>query len=172
MCRTHLLGRQRGPLLDPSRGAWAVRRNKRSALRRSCAKAVCWKHLIRDDENFRRGVEYCYINRAKHGLVTRGRDWPHSSFHRGVRSCSPRIGPATSRQRATSASVFERERRNALRLLRPTVLARINCRMNHALDGALVFNQFRNGVIGVVTSVSAFRSPLPQIGQRFRPIGD
>jgi hypothetical protein len=28
----------------------------------------------------------CYINPVKHGLVTRVRDWPHSSFHRDVRA--------------------------------------------------------------------------------------
>jgi putative transposase len=43
-----------------------------------------WEHLIRDEEDFRRHVEYCYINPVRHGLVTRVRDWPHSSFHRDV----------------------------------------------------------------------------------------
>src|SRR5690242_20290242 len=32
-----------------------------------------WEHLIRDDEDYRRHVEYCYINPVKHGLVTRTR---------------------------------------------------------------------------------------------------
>jgi putative transposase len=45
-----------------------------------------WEHLIRDDEDYRRHVEYCYINPVKHGLVTRVRDWPYSSFHRDVRA--------------------------------------------------------------------------------------
>jgi putative transposase len=45
-----------------------------------------WEHLIRNDEDFRRHVEYCSINPVKHGLVTRVRDWPHSSFHRDVRA--------------------------------------------------------------------------------------
>src|SRR5436309_2300847 len=45
-----------------------------------------WEHLIRDDEDYRRHVEYCYINPVKHGLVRRVRDWPHSSFHRDVRA--------------------------------------------------------------------------------------
>src|SRR3954468_22104192 len=45
-----------------------------------------WEHRIRDEEDFRRHVEYCYINPVKHGLVTRVRDWPHSSFHRDVRA--------------------------------------------------------------------------------------
>jgi len=43
-----------------------------------------WEHLIRDDRDYARHVEYCYINPVKHGLVRRVRDWPHSSFHRDV----------------------------------------------------------------------------------------
>jgi putative transposase len=45
-----------------------------------------WEHLIRDEADYARHVEYCYVNPLKHGLVTRVRDWPHSSFHRDVRS--------------------------------------------------------------------------------------
>jgi putative transposase len=44
-----------------------------------------WEHLIRDDADYARHVEYCYINPVKHHLVRRVRDWPHSSFHRDVR---------------------------------------------------------------------------------------
>jgi len=44
-----------------------------------------WEHLIRDDADYARHVEYCYINPVKHGLVRRVQDWPHSSFHRDVR---------------------------------------------------------------------------------------
>ena len=43
-----------------------------------------WEHLIRDDADFQRHVEYCYINPLKHGLVRRVCDWPYSSFHRDV----------------------------------------------------------------------------------------
>src|SRR5262252_495451 len=43
-----------------------------------------WEHLIRDDADYARHVEYCYINPVKHGLVRRVQDWPHSSFHRDV----------------------------------------------------------------------------------------
>jgi putative transposase len=45
-----------------------------------------WEHLIRDEADYARHVEYCYINAVKHGLVARVRDWPHSSFHRDVRA--------------------------------------------------------------------------------------
>ena len=43
-----------------------------------------WEHLIRDEIDYTRHVEYCYINPMKHGHVRRVQDWPHSSFHRDV----------------------------------------------------------------------------------------
>jgi putative transposase len=45
-----------------------------------------WEHLIRDEVDYARHVEYCYINPVKHGLVNCVSDWPHSSFHRDVRA--------------------------------------------------------------------------------------
>jgi putative transposase len=45
-----------------------------------------WEHLIRDESDYARHVEYCYINPVKHGLAVHVRDWPHSSFHRDVRA--------------------------------------------------------------------------------------
>ena len=43
-----------------------------------------WEHLIRNEADYARHIEYCYINPVKHGLVRRVRDWPYSSFHRDV----------------------------------------------------------------------------------------
>ena len=43
-----------------------------------------WEHTIRDDDDFARHVDYVHFNPVKHGLVSRIRDWPHSSFHRYV----------------------------------------------------------------------------------------
>ena len=45
-----------------------------------------WEHLIRNEEDFRRHVDYVHVNSLKHGLVRRVRDWPFSSFHRNVRA--------------------------------------------------------------------------------------
>ncbi|WP_315721720.1 MULTISPECIES: REP-associated tyrosine transposase [unclassified Bradyrhizobium] len=45
-----------------------------------------WEHLIRDEGDYARHVEYCYINPVKHGLVSSVVEWPHSSFHRDVRA--------------------------------------------------------------------------------------
>ena len=44
-----------------------------------------WEHTIRDERDFARHVDYIHINPVKHGLVTRVRDWPFSSFHRMVK---------------------------------------------------------------------------------------
>jgi putative transposase len=44
-----------------------------------------WEHTVRDEEDFERHVDYIHFNPVKHGLVSRVRDLPHSSFHRFVR---------------------------------------------------------------------------------------
>ncbi|MCH8544687.1 MAG: transposase [Alcanivorax sp.] len=44
-----------------------------------------WDHLIRDEEDYRRHMDYIHFNPVKHGLVARVADWPFSSFHRAVR---------------------------------------------------------------------------------------
>ncbi len=44
-----------------------------------------WEHLIRDEDDFKRHVEYIHWNPTKHGWVEKPRDWPFSSFHSHVR---------------------------------------------------------------------------------------
>ncbi|HDT1383551.1 TPA: transposase [Klebsiella aerogenes] len=44
-----------------------------------------WEHAIRNDEDYRRHMDYVYINPVKHRLVGRVSDWPYSTFHRDVR---------------------------------------------------------------------------------------
>ncbi|MBC3883265.1 transposase [Undibacterium sp. LX40W] len=43
-----------------------------------------WEHLIRDELDFQRHVDYVHVNPLKHGLVKRVRDWPYSTFHQHV----------------------------------------------------------------------------------------
>jgi putative transposase len=43
-----------------------------------------WEHAIRDEADLARHVDYIHFNPVKHGLVSRVRDWPHSSFHQYV----------------------------------------------------------------------------------------
>ncbi len=45
-----------------------------------------WEHLIRDEADFSRHVDYIHMNPVKHELVKRVADWPHSSFHRYVKA--------------------------------------------------------------------------------------
>ena len=40
-----------------------------------------WEHLIRDDLDYQRHVDYIHWNPVKHGWVQQVKDWPHSSFH-------------------------------------------------------------------------------------------
>ena len=44
-----------------------------------------WEHLIRDETDFRRHMDYIHWNPMKHGYVKRVADWPYSTFHRYVR---------------------------------------------------------------------------------------
>ena len=41
-----------------------------------------WEHLIRDDSDLHRHLDYIHYNPVKHGHVPNPADWPHSSFHR------------------------------------------------------------------------------------------
>ena len=43
-----------------------------------------WEHLLRDDTDYRRHVDYVHFNPVKHQHVRRVADWPYSSFHRYV----------------------------------------------------------------------------------------
>ena len=43
-----------------------------------------WEHLIRDDADYQRHVDYVHVNPLKHGYVKRVQDWPYSTFHRYV----------------------------------------------------------------------------------------
>jgi putative transposase len=44
-----------------------------------------WEHLVRDDIDFERHLDYTHYNPVRHGYVTRAVDWPYSTFHRYVR---------------------------------------------------------------------------------------
>jgi putative transposase len=44
-----------------------------------------WEHLIRDDEDFNRHIDYIHWNPVKHGWAKHVADWPYSSFHHYVR---------------------------------------------------------------------------------------
>lgn len=43
-----------------------------------------WEHMLRDENDYARHVEYIHFNPVKHGLVLSAIDWPHSSLRRYV----------------------------------------------------------------------------------------
>lgn len=44
-----------------------------------------WEHLIRDEADFERHVDYIHYNPVKHGHARSATDWPFSSIHRFIR---------------------------------------------------------------------------------------
>jgi len=44
-----------------------------------------WEHLIRDQEDFAKHMDYLHYNPVKHGLVCRVADWQWSTFHHCVK---------------------------------------------------------------------------------------
>jgi putative transposase len=44
-----------------------------------------WEHTCKDERDVKRCVDYIHYNPLKHGLVSRVRDWPWSTFHRFVK---------------------------------------------------------------------------------------
>lgn len=43
-----------------------------------------WEHLLRDETDWRRHMDYIHYNPVKHGLVEQVQDWPYSSFNQCV----------------------------------------------------------------------------------------
>jgi len=43
-----------------------------------------WEHVIRDEADLERHVDYIHFNPVKHGYVTRAIDWPYCSLRRYV----------------------------------------------------------------------------------------
>jgi putative transposase len=69
-----------------SRGLEAQERSTSKLLKREKGiwQRRYWEHAIRDDADLERHIDYIHFNPVRHGLVTRGRDWSFSSFHRYV----------------------------------------------------------------------------------------
>ncbi|MGH8162219.1 MAG: REP-associated tyrosine transposase [Gammaproteobacteria bacterium] len=74
----------------------ASRRGKRE---RGIWQRRFWEHLIRDETDLGRHVDYVHINPVKHGHVARASKWPYSSIHRYIRrgwltadwACEPEV---------------------------------------------------------------------------------
>ena len=61
---------------------WESRKKKKEQAIWQCR---FWEHLIRDEEDMERHVEYIDYNPVKHGLATSPNDSEYASFHRYVR---------------------------------------------------------------------------------------
>ena len=65
--------------VDPARTPSKIAKRERGLWQRRF-----WEHVIRDDADLERHIDYVHFNPVKHGLVKRACDWPHSSFKRYV----------------------------------------------------------------------------------------
>ncbi|HZP19268.1 MAG TPA: transposase [Bauldia sp.] len=67
-----------------SRGLGAAARSASKAEKREKGiwQRRFWEHTIRDERDLAAHIDYVHFNPVRHGLVTRARDWPHSTFHR------------------------------------------------------------------------------------------
>ena len=62
------------------------KRFTKSLPRQAVWQSRFWEHMIRNEDDYRRHVDYIYSNPVKHGWVQRVQDWPFSTFHRDVRA--------------------------------------------------------------------------------------
>ena len=62
-----------------------IRDSRRRKGERGIWQRRFWEHLITDEDDLRRHVDYVHINPVKHGYVARAVDWPYSSIHRHIR---------------------------------------------------------------------------------------
>lgn len=61
-----------------------VSRARRRQRERGVWQPRFWEHTVRDEDDFKRCLDYTHWNPVKHGLVSRVRGWPWSSFGRYV----------------------------------------------------------------------------------------
>ncbi len=57
----------------------------RSASRRKRGQRRFWEHVIRNDDDYRRHMDYIHYNPVKHALLRCPHAWPHWSFGKWVR---------------------------------------------------------------------------------------
>jgi len=68
------------PLVYPEK----VSQSKKGRKEGSIWQRRFWEHLIRDDDDFAKHMDYIHWNPVKHGYVPRVIDWPYSTFHKLV----------------------------------------------------------------------------------------
>ncbi len=71
-----MLARARQPARP---GASRLRRGEHGVWQRRF-----WEHVIRDERDLKRHVDYIHYNPVRHGLVGKAADWPYSTFRKYV----------------------------------------------------------------------------------------
>ncbi len=64
----------------------AISASRRTKGERGIWRRRYWEHLIRDEQDLAKHVDYIHFNPVKHGHVERAVQWPYSSIHRYVRA--------------------------------------------------------------------------------------
>ena len=57
---------------------------RKAAVERGIWQRHYWEHVIRDDLDYQRHVDYIHFNPLKHGHVKCVANWPYSTFHHYV----------------------------------------------------------------------------------------
>ncbi|MBL1459160.1 MAG: transposase [Methylophaga sp.] len=61
-----------------------INQSRKSKRERGIWQRRYWEHLIRDELDYERHVDYIHYNPVKHGYVDKTFDWPYSSIHRFI----------------------------------------------------------------------------------------
>lgn len=67
-------------LLEP------INASRKSKRERGIWQRRFWEHLIRDELDYSRHLDYIHYNPVKHGYVKSPAEWPYSSIHRYIKS--------------------------------------------------------------------------------------
>jgi len=72
-------GFSRHIVMNERRNASRISKGERGIWRRRY-----WEHLIRNENDFERHVDYIHYNPVKHGCIHQASEWPYSSIHRYI----------------------------------------------------------------------------------------
>ncbi|MCF6283218.1 MAG: hypothetical protein L3J28_13615 [Candidatus Polarisedimenticolaceae bacterium] len=61
-----------------------IRQSRRKKRERGIWQRRYWEHLIRDDKDLERHIDYIHYNPVKHGLVQQAAEWPYSTLSRYI----------------------------------------------------------------------------------------
>jgi putative transposase len=64
--------------------ARATSRSKQTKREKGIWQRRFWEHRIRDEDDWRRHMDYIHFNPVKHGYCAAAREWRYSSFRRCV----------------------------------------------------------------------------------------